>query len=376
MSAQDSAMYIYYGTYLSNEGSQMVGNISFGEATLGEIWNSVSETIDGIQRLHTSEAMVSCMYLAIADMRKRLFDGENPMATIGSSSQIRSLSFILLTDESIFTPDTLDGVNSLYTRDTNKHYDKWFADWHSLATNKFPVTTTWTTSGISSQDKIRYKTNFVQDISKALKQMSYYYGVNFTFTLYAGLAASGDPAIILNNGGILLNTCTVYKHGDNWEVDYHNDEVFTVSSDYHVDNPHEPMISIVLTIPEDYISAPDTPALGADKTMTYRDQFIQDNLLFKFHKESNTKYCAFRFFRRNIYSGELYEDEAIGLPNTAQMNLSEGTYKWVIDSSGREFNPGDTYTIRMDDLSAYTDGHYIRFRLNKMDTTLDSDEQS
>jgi hypothetical protein len=48
MSAQDSAMYIYYGTYLSNEGSQLVGNISFGEATLGEIWNSVSETIDGI----------------------------------------------------------------------------------------------------------------------------------------------------------------------------------------------------------------------------------------------------------------------------------------------------------------------------------------
>jgi hypothetical protein len=90
------------------------------------------------------------MYLAIADMRKRLFGGATPMVTIGSSSQIRSLSFILLTDESIFTPDTLDGVSALYTRDTNKHYDQWFADWHSRATNKFPVTTPWTNSSLSS----------------------------------------------------------------------------------------------------------------------------------------------------------------------------------------------------------------------------------
>ena len=75
LSAKDSAMYLYYGTYLKNESSQLVSNIMFGEATVSQIWNQVSPTIDGIHRAGGSESMVSCMYFAIVDMHKRLFEG-------------------------------------------------------------------------------------------------------------------------------------------------------------------------------------------------------------------------------------------------------------------------------------------------------------
>ena len=72
LSAKDSAMYLYYGTYLKNASSQLVSNIMFGEATVSQIWNQVSPTINGINRAGGSESMVSCMYFAIVDMHKRL----------------------------------------------------------------------------------------------------------------------------------------------------------------------------------------------------------------------------------------------------------------------------------------------------------------
>ena len=293
---------------------------------------------------------------------------------------MRALAFILLTDETVFKNDTLKNVEDLYdvnadgvTPINSTMYNQWFADWTHNATNKFPVTIPWK-SGPGAA-KAQAKINFAREISKALKQMSYYYGVNFTWSLYGGLVLyggsgnprpNGDQDIVRDAGAaIWMVPCSV--NGDT--ITYEGDgKVFTIPSDFHVDSPHIPMISVTLTIPSECISAPNTPALRADggKVMTYNDQFNQPALLAKFHQESNTQYCAFRFYRVNPTSGELYPDEPVSLPNTAQMNLVPGTYKWVVNQTGVQYNPGASYTIKIADTDMYSSGFSITLRLEKI----------
>lgn len=65
-----------------------------------------------MKRLSGSESMVTNLYYAIASTVQRMFYGEGA-TTPGAGCALTAASFIMLTDESIFTPDTLDNIGWL-----------------------------------------------------------------------------------------------------------------------------------------------------------------------------------------------------------------------------------------------------------------------
>lgn len=118
-----------------------MGQIHFGEATSTEIWNAVNPFITAaMKKTSGSECMVTNMYYAIGDFITRIFTGTDA-EPIGSGCNLSAATFFMLTDEDIFTRDTLDDYDMLTTVNDpdNLYYNEWFHDWQTKATNKFPT---------------------------------------------------------------------------------------------------------------------------------------------------------------------------------------------------------------------------------------------
>ena len=115
-----------------------MGQIKFGEASSKEIWNSVNPFItEAMKKTSGSECMVTNMYYAIGDFITRIFTGPNA-EPIGSGCNLSAATFFMLTDEDIFTSDTLDDYDKLVIAN-DPYYNEWFHDWQTKATNKFPT---------------------------------------------------------------------------------------------------------------------------------------------------------------------------------------------------------------------------------------------
>lgn len=115
ISAKNSKMYVYSAAKLSSmvASEAVFGTIPFGDASLSEIWGAVNPFITGVMKtLSGSESMVTNLYYAIASTVQRMFYGEGA-TTPGAGCALTAASFIMLTDESIFTPDTLDNIGWL-----------------------------------------------------------------------------------------------------------------------------------------------------------------------------------------------------------------------------------------------------------------------
>ena len=67
-SQTDSKMWMYNGTYASNIVSQRLGSLSFENLLPKEIYNTVNDKINRITKRSSSEAMITCLYCAIADI--------------------------------------------------------------------------------------------------------------------------------------------------------------------------------------------------------------------------------------------------------------------------------------------------------------------
>ena len=139
LSMTDSKVYVYSAAYLSsmNVAESVFGTIPFGNASLSEIWSAVDPFIANVKHNTSSESLITNLYYSISDTVKRMFEAEghtNP----GAACALSAASFIMLTDESIFTSDTLNDVGQLSTA-SSKWYCPWFASWQANATNKFPT---------------------------------------------------------------------------------------------------------------------------------------------------------------------------------------------------------------------------------------------
>ena len=177
----NSRMWLYSGTWLSNISSQQLATLSFTSATGQTIFNAVSPVINSIPKQSSSEAMITCLYCAIIDIHDKMLL-ENDLGTW----TLKSLNFVLCTDESIFTNDTLKDYNKLKTDDY-----PWFKNWQSSSTSKFPsALPSVPASDVSAAEAA--KQSFARKITEALKQMSRYYGVNISWGLVNSLASTGN----------------------------------------------------------------------------------------------------------------------------------------------------------------------------------------
>lgn len=111
----DSMMFFYSADYLKSMkvAESVFGSLSFGQASLSEIWNEVSPFIDGIPKHSSSESMITDLYYSICNFLHRMFEVED-MAKPGKSCKLMAAAFALFTDESILTSDTLRDLNYLY----------------------------------------------------------------------------------------------------------------------------------------------------------------------------------------------------------------------------------------------------------------------
>lgn len=287
-SSPNSRMYVYSASKLKTMSvyQSVFGTIPFGEASLSEIWNSVSPFIEDVRESGTggSESMITNLYYSIAETVKRMFYNEGSTSP-GATCLLSAASFILLTDESIFTNDTTDAVDWLTNPQKSDWYSEWFDRWQSNNNNdnKFPTSGGWNHfSDAAKRDACRSITN-------ALKQMSYYYGVNFNWGLYGGLAVgrdktpiqdkynSSDGRLTDNGTSFWLNT-VVSLDPEGSGITYVDNQAWVVPTNFHVDYPHERMCRIALEISSDYIAPGKTEALKSGDelgslTMRYDDQF-------------------------------------------------------------------------------------------------------
>ena len=233
----DSQVYIYSASFLTqmNVSEAILGSLRFGDVTSKEIYEMVNPTINTIMRkLSGSESMITNLYYSISDFLNRVFGvsgASDPMTNIGENCDLSSATFILFTDESIFTSDTLKDVEWLSDPTQIGYYQSWFANWQANSENKFPVTDT---NGVSEHRAMCLA------ITTALKQMSLYYGVNFNWGLYGGLAkVYPDIRVIVGEGvnegtAILLNECTVGDKSEDYPVSYKDNIPWIIPNSFQI----------------------------------------------------------------------------------------------------------------------------------------------
>ena len=130
INTSDSKMYVYSASKLNSMSisNSVFGTIPFGNATLSQIWTPVDNLITKVMKnLHGSESMVTNLYYSIASTMDRMFHSEGS-TTPGKRCELTAVSFIMLTDESIFTSDTLQYHEYLVDQN-NSWFCPWFKQW-------------------------------------------------------------------------------------------------------------------------------------------------------------------------------------------------------------------------------------------------------
>lgn len=319
------------------------------------------------------------MYYALSTTIERMFGGDNPLPPGTPSNALSAISFILLTDESIFTDDTLKDVGKLSNADS-KWYCPWFAAWQSSPNNthKFPTTGNWDSYVVSERREVCKK------ITEAMKQMSYYYGVNINWGLYGGLAMSSDAKAITDqynkrtgaleaSGTAFWLNKVVSLDPQAGEISYIDDSpAWEVPKDFHVDYPHDRMCRVWLDISPSYIQD-GRNALNDTVVMRDEHQYDSVEVLNRFHYNSRNEYNAYRFLRLGYTStGQQYTlpDEPVTLPSTVNMNLVPGTYHWETTDLRPGMTPtqvacGGTYQVNYNDHISDDSQDVIHFVLVK-----------
>lgn len=340
-----SNIVIYSGNYLTHT-ERVLGSLSLTKdnVTTSEqdkvqqlnSYESIIGLINGIQKQSSSESMITCLYYAIADVVKYFFYNadSDKNQTIGNT-QLKAMNFTLLTDESIFTLDTLKDYKKLVSDSTapansnGRFYSVWFKQWQSTSDEKgnpFPVPALYKVpdrnDDLSSLSKIswisesstKYDSNggvnpsnghmkrsvFLSKLNMALKQMSYYYGITFTCSIVCGLSHEED---IKNTDNKYSGHCAnripilnipVYSDGyvdnnttfkENVDTSYSS---WVMPSGFYVSSPHEFMYKIQFDLPSGY-------SFSNDLVLSDNDQFTSiDKIKSKFHKNGNS-YFTFRF---------------------------------------------------------------------------------
>lgn len=385
----DTKMFVYSASFLKNMNTSdaVFGTVPVGGATLTSIWGAVSPFIDVVPRNKSSESMITNLYYSIANMIQRMFYGRGHTDP-GKKCTMSACTFVLLTDESIFTNDTLQNVDYLYDASKpageNKGvwYSNWFADCKTY--NLFPLSYTTNDTG---------RAQFCQNITDALRYLSYYYGVNFTWGLYEGLDTYSNDIKAVKTQGTApwLNKVKVLKvdeaHPDhpNEDITYVNGglDAWLVPDTFHVDAPHNSMCRIALEVPTEFIDG--DMAFKNDLIMQYSDQFQKINsnhperspLLAHFWRDginayNNDEYSAFRFLNPGSFI-----DYPVYLPQISSMNLKEINpntgiayqYKWQTYGQWSEIPAktiacgGEYRLINSNDLFQGTPNWEVHFKL-------------
>jgi len=174
----DSKIMIYSGTYISNLTSNLIGSLDLNSANWADIMGKVSPLINSVPKIGGTESMVTCFYRALIELQNRwLKDLE-----IGSDDQkLKGITFIVFSDESLFGDSVVNNYSDLVHKESGKDPTfPWFYDWQKReggTNNRFPH---------SNYDSREGKKDFINGITNALKQMSYYYGVNINWALVRG----------------------------------------------------------------------------------------------------------------------------------------------------------------------------------------------
>ena len=175
---KDSRTWLYNGTYVSNIAAARLGDVTIDESkTPKQYYKIMDGVIKKVPRRNSSEAMLTCLYYALCDIHKMVIQKDESENGDIYNRHLRALNFVLLTDESIFTNDTFQNIGELTKDDAaslKKHDFPWYRNWQSKGSNsnKFPTTL-----------KDITRTNLINGINNALKQLSHYCGVNVTWSL-------------------------------------------------------------------------------------------------------------------------------------------------------------------------------------------------
>lgn len=109
--------------------------------------------------------------------------------------------------------------------------------------------------GYTKDDSGRKK--FCATITNWLRQLSYYYGVNFTWGLYGGLSTKSTDIKAVKNEGTApwLNKVNTITRGSSEGITYSEGDgvAWTMPSNFHVGAPHESMCRIALEVPTEFI---------------------------------------------------------------------------------------------------------------------------
>lgn len=176
-----SKVVVYSGTEITNTVSTSeISELDVSKsqyATNADFWNAIKTVINGIKKAGGDEHMVTCLYYVLNDVFKKYLETG---FTVGDS-ELRGITFIMLTDETLIGAQSIAKYDDLLSND----YSTWLRGWQDNAgdlafPSKIPT--------YSSQRK-----TVGQNFTKAFRQMSYYYGVNLTFGISEVMSYHYNP---------------------------------------------------------------------------------------------------------------------------------------------------------------------------------------
>lgn len=120
-------LWVYSGTYDTNLESKQLADVNVSSSNVDTVYSISKKVIDNIAKYSSSEAMLTCLYVAMNDiLGGRAIDGRQLLRFDSNATSLRGITFVLLTDESVTTSDSLDGYGNVVKNDA-KH--KWIYKW-------------------------------------------------------------------------------------------------------------------------------------------------------------------------------------------------------------------------------------------------------
>ena len=188
---------------------------------------------------------------------------------------------------------------------------------------------------------------FIQQLTKALKQMSYYYGIVFTWSYHYTLSSANDKKVEIQNKLISIvdipklskkpedGSGTVGWHSigtataGTYNTDYVSlpTETYNIPSTMHIDSITNKMAKVTYK----------NCTLSTAKIMTENDKYNETSVMTKVHN-SGGKYFQFRF-----------KGEVLKLPAASDLVNPPANAKWRLVGQGTDYNLGANYNIESED---------------------------
>lgn len=169
-------LFVFSGRNASTftDNSQTLDHLNVSQSSISTLWDKINDVVNDIMSsTSSSEAMMTCLYAAIGSVMSK--DGGKFASRVNGSTNLKSLNFVLLTDESMFTSDTMDGYSTVVNGST------WLKNFQSKSATPLPTDADFLETHKSN--KATERREVVNKLNNALKQISYYTGINITFSL-------------------------------------------------------------------------------------------------------------------------------------------------------------------------------------------------